>query len=373
MPDRLYRTIEFSPIDLPGVLTSLSDILTALSCFEFLYLPISAIDRLAFILGDGLFSDLIRDGALRFIWWNTTECLFPSGEGKPLSHFATMATHPKDRPVQIDQALRTFARHRGHRPKQARILADLIDQATTRMFEAENSIEGVKKINSLLAFRNVREVMGLSPYTPVNETPKWLDTSALRLATLVRAADAVNILRAGALKLPFPSKTLAGALFSTTSGGETSESAARYVIYGTFAPSPPPDEECYRQTVRAVLRFRGTSEARQLRSEVLQSLTQQRAADCVAAIDAGLHAAIPTEVLQRARDVFCELLLPQGQQLRTAPALWQQAEPDGMTELRQGARKKLRGFCDDSGIGPDDPCPCGSNISLAKCCLASLR
>lgn len=127
--------------------------------------------------------------------------------------------------------------------------------------------------------------------------------------------------------------------------------------------------------LEALIRFRATREAQQIRDEVFAALDVPEGTELEAVVDGGLRQAVPAHVLDRARDKFEQLMVPRGVPARpSSPAVWADVAyaDDLIRRWRMRARQRFEAYCADHRVGPYDPCPCGSQEKLRFCCAAAL-
>jgi hypothetical protein len=93
-------------------------------------------------------------------------------------------------------------------------------------------------------------------------------------------------------------------------------------------------------------------------------------AELVASVDGGLRQALPSRLLQEARDEMSALLLVTGSQTGITPAVWNDAPHvfDGPALWRKRTNLRFKQYLLDHHLGPYDRCPCGSYEKVKFCC-----
>lgn len=370
----MVRGLGFTNDELPAAPTTLHDVLVGLACFEKLYAPIETIGKLFFALGDTLVAELIRADALDFVWWDAEESIsFESKDAVVGGLNSFIINNPKNEPLSLQEKLATFIGFRRDAAEpQKRELLKLIAKATIRVREGFNS-PICETIESLVSLPQVRHMLGFGGYTQPRRVPRWLAHPVLRVARLTRAAETCRFLGAASIKFPFGAATLANALFATEPGKESAAAATNYILYGSFSPAVPSSRESYRELVSGLLRFRETNEAALGRKAVMRCLSRREGADCVAAIDAALTRSIPTSVMQECRDQFSRFLLSENPLLQFAPGVWAEDASGNLSRWRAQARRSLLDHCKNNDIKMSASCPCGSTVTVEKCCLPPLN
>jgi len=128
------------------------------------------------------------------------------------------------------------------------------------------------------------------------------------------------------------------------------------------------------QSLLNLIKFRESAEGEALRREVSDRLDTNDGTEFSAAIEGGLKKAIPTSVLQAARNRF-STLMKAGNPNASAEAVWGDNNTgDSSTWLwRERSRKLLLGEAKLRGVRSESPCLCGSGDRLGDCCLRPLR
>jgi len=167
---------------------------------------------------------------------------------------------------------------------------------------------------------------------------------------------------------------LAGPAFAAATGAEWADDTASYVLSGRFAADLGAAAIQDPSLLDLVLTFRETKQGQELRQEVFERLAASEGSDVNVAVNAGLRNALPSTILQKARDTFVSLLTPQRQISNTPPAIWNDRRfaEDALVLWRRRSREILEEYCRKNNIGPYSACPCGSGEKLKFCCAEAL-
>ena len=221
----------------------------------------------------------------------------------------------------------------------------------------------------------IRRLLGISGGTPQGAVPRWLAFPVLRLAKVVRNGVICQHIRANATRLILGSERLASIAFSASAGAEWVDDAASYALTGRFNSDLGALIEQQLDLLAGVLRFRESAAGKNFRREVAERLATSEGSQVLAAVNAGMREALPTSVLQAARDQLSGLFLHQATGPRLRPAVWgdlRNAE-GRVAGWRRRSRALLGGLCRDNNLNPYDVCPCGSGEKIRFCCVAALR
>jgi hypothetical protein len=369
----MIRGLGLTNDEFPETSTTLHDILVGLACFDKLCAPIETIGKLFFALGETLVAELIRADTLDLVWWVAEESIsFESKSAVVGGLCSFLMNNPSNRSLTLQEKLAAFVKFRPDAPEhQKHEVLSLIAKATIRIREGLDS-PICETIESLLGLPQVRRMIGFGRYTPPRKVPRWLAHPVLRVALLTRTAETCHLVGAASIKFPYGAATLANALFATETGAESAAVATNCMLYGSFSSAIPSSRDVYRHMVSRLLRFRETSDAAIGRMAILECLSRRQGADCAAAIDASLTRSIPTSVLQACRDQFSKFLLSDSPPVRFAPGVWTEDGAGDLSRSRAHALRSLLDYCKSAGITMSSACPCGSTVTLEKCCMPSL-
>jgi hypothetical protein len=346
--------------------TAMHDLLVGLVCFDEVYAPLSAMHRLLRLVGPKVFWALLEEEAVRFVWWDAqVGVIFSEGRvaGGDVGTFAIL------NPDKTERTLRQVLTDAGFRDEKH--LQDVHARTTLIHHSEEGDLAGI--VRGLLLRPSIRNLLGFGEGTSTNAFARWHMYPVLRLGNVVKVGTACRLLSIDSVKFDFGMAQLAGpALAASSDAAWTTDDAAGYVLGGRFAADLESSVRGAPGIIDAVLRFRKTAEAAELRAQLGERLHTDSGADIVAVMNGGLRAAIPTDVLERARSRFCQLLV--GSAVTQPPVLWNDSEcENSLRTWRRVNRRRLEEYCKAANIGPYDPCPCESGDKLKFCCAAPLR
>lgn len=217
-------------------------------------------------------------------------------------------------------------------------------------------------------------MLGVSQGTPRNVIPRWLSYPILRLAKVVSSGIICQHIQASSARMIFGSEQLASIAFSAIEAKEWTESAASYVLTGRFNSDIGAIILEEPSLLLGILKFRESSGGASFRCEVAQHLAADDGSQIVTAINAGLSQALPTSILQQARDQFSGLFIPRSTFSVNMPVVW--GDLHNSEERIARWRKRSRTLLDEElrrhKLGPYDECPCGSGEKLKFCCQSAL-
>jgi len=351
------------------------DLLVGLLCFDQVIAPIQALGRLHSLVGSDRFWALVREDIVTFINWSQQEgIIFPSSDSITSGDLGSLSVYNADKTKKsIGAAIRDQLKPTSGREKEAEQLFAILEPKIQNLSDAPN--ESIPKIvRGLLLRPSIRGMLGISGGTPLNSIARWQVYPVLRLASVVRIGAACRNLHIGSAKLDFGASNLAGPAFASVAGIEWTDDSASYVICGRFNADLGQIVFQDPSLIDAVIAFRDTESGIALRQEVLGNLATSNGAEVNVAVNSALSASIPSKALQAARDQFVGLFM-QEQALQTpTAAIWNDERYADMSIIKwkQASRKILEDICRNAGIGPYDPCPCGSGEKLKFCCDEAL-
>lgn len=354
--------------------TALHDIVVGLVCFDFVYLPFSALGAAHNLLGSELFWELIRLDALRFVHNETnTGVLFRKGEALGDVGNVRGGTREGPEPPPLPELIRTVLSPAPGKEKEAERLFDTLERRTA-VYRRAIEINLPALVRSALMMPAVSRLLGIGDAILPTQAPRWLRYPYLRLVHLVQTAALCTEYRIQAAKVPFGGVQLTTAAFGVQSQDWQADHIASYISSGTY--NSDLGALVYRDMslVRGILRFRDSATGGSFRREIRQALAVESGREFNASVNAGLSQTIPREVLQRAQDKLIKLMTANGR-ITPVPAVWGNAlQSDASTRFwRAKSQKILVEMCASRGIGKNDPCICGSGEKLRLCCLPPLR
>lgn len=356
--------------------TAMHDLLVGLLCFDQVVAPIQALGRLHNLVGADRFWALVREDTIAFVNWPQQEgIIFPSSDSIASGDLGSLTLYNPDMTKKsIGEAIRNQLSSAPGREEEAeRLFAELEPKIQDLPVEADVSIPEL--VRGLLLRPSIRDVLGISGGTPLNSFARWQVFPVLRLANVARIGATCRNLHIGSAKLDFGTSKLAGPAFASTAGNEWSDEAASYVICGRFDADLGQIVSQEPSLIDAVINFRDTEIGTTLRQDVLANLATSNGAEVNVAVNSALRASISSRALQAAHDQFVGLFMPQQHVLRSpTPAIWndERYADSSIIKWKQASRKMLNDCCQGAGIGPYDPCPCGSGERLKFCCEEAL-
>ena len=361
--------------------SALHDVVVGLICFDVTCLSIDHLGRLHQLLGSSWFWRLVDIGAIRLIVPpHEPIVMFPEpgalvGEIKTfeLGSEASTAESFKGQTVmeRIRRQLTAVPGREAIFERQAESLASTAIDLTHAL--APEQLE--KMTCSSMVNPSLRRLLGISGGTPSGAVPRWLAFPILRFAEVIRKGVICQYVDACATRLLLGSEMLASVAFSASSGSTWPDEAASYVLTERFNSDLGVLIERQPELLEGVLHFRESFGGNSLRREVADRLAQNEGGQVGAAVNSGLNEAIPTSVLQQARDELSGLFMPRGAGATLRPAVWGdlrngEARIAAWRGRSQALLKQLR---IEHKLKSYDPCPCGSGERLKFCCLSALK
>lgn len=354
--------------------TAMHDLLVSLLCFDLTYVPFSCAQRVHDLLGSAAFWELVKSGAVRFLYWEYEENVIysdPEGmSGGMLGSYRLLNKGEIDFSVR-EMIRRSFAAVPG-KEDEAEHLFKLLEGKTDFMGGSKEP-QILETIKGLLLLPHVRQELGLSDGTPTESLPRWVAAPILRFANIVKMGMTCQDLSLASTKLIFSATHLAEQAFSAVAGGAWADNAASYVLSGRFNTDLGSYLLADRSIITAVLRFRETQEAASLRRAVKDQLAVHAGSEVVVSINAGLRACVPPKILDQARNQMSGLLIAQSAIPQITPAIWNDHGDDATAHWRRKSAGELKKYCEKAHIGPYSLCPCGSGEKFRFCCEEALR
>lgn len=348
--------------------TGVRDLITGLTCFDFVYLPLSALHRAQAALGDGL-HELIKLDVLRFIHLQHDPAIIfrehtllgdvslirrEGGAGDPGARIRAQLTPTPGKEAEAE-----------------RLFSDI--EARVTVFDEGERVELPSLVRAAFMMPDVARLLGIGDAIVPSQIPTWLGFPCLRMAHLVQTGAVCDSLGIRAAKISFGGAKLTSGAFGVQHATEFADRYANYVLSGRFSSDIRISLGGQSLILRAILRFRESIEGEAFRREVRDQLLTNATKDFTASINAGLARSIPLPILERARDRALSLLTENFTH-SPVPAVWTDSSSDDVTKLwRAKSRKILSALMHSRGMKGDDPCLCGSGDKLRLCCLAPLR
>lgn len=357
-----------------GKSTALHDIAVALICFDYIYLPTTALAPAHRVLGSELFWDLVQQDILRLIH-NTADvgALFHPQE--PIGSIENVTPRGKQgaEPRPVSEVIRRTLHPAPGREKEAEHFFEGLERKTT-IYRRANEISLPSLVRSALLMPAVSRLLGIGDAILPTQVPRWLRYPYLRLSHLVQTAALCTEYGIQAAKVTFGGAQLTSAAFGVQPAELHAEHLASYVSSGAFNSDLGALVQQDMSILRGILRFRGSAEGESFRLELGQTLCTGTGREFNASVNAGLSRTIPHGVLQRAHDQLLRLMT-ENARITPVPAVWGDARhSDTSTRYwRIKCQKLLLEMCKARGIEKNDPCICGSGEKLRLCCLPPLR
>lgn len=228
-------------------------------------------------------------------------------------------------------------------------------------------------VRSGLLLPRVSRLLGFSDYSLPNAIPRWLAYPTLRFAHLVQTGLICSQMGIRAARVPFGGESLISAAFGIQPGELTAYDYASYVMAGAFGSNLSGYLEANPRSLLAVLSFRESAEGEALRREIADRLETNDGTEFSTAIEGSLKKAVPTAVLQAARNKFSTLTMAQNRST-SADVVWANRGTADASLWRWRARSKelLLAEAKLRKIRPGSPCICGSGDRFRDCCLRPL-
>jgi hypothetical protein len=347
------------------------DFVVGLLCFDRVYLPLHSAAALHDYLGSDSFWQLVNEDVLRFVHIIAQPGYLYEKDSMVSADIGVMGLSGKENRFQdIGESLRRSFKPA---PGKENIFDGLLALLESKVikFDSEKA-EVARLVRGALLHPRLRRLLGFSDGILPSAIPRWLVFSALRAAHTVNTAVLCQEIKVAAANVWFGSETLVGATFGLASVRDWAHEAATYVI----ANQADIDLEAVidPSVLRTILRFRETSEGRNLRVEVLEQLQTNAGSEFTASVNAGLKRNLPLSSLEKPKRVFATLLAsePTHSSLTRAVSINPMYADSATALWRKRSLGELRAICDARKIGPYDSCPCLSGEKLKFCCVQAL-
>jgi len=356
------------------VSTALHDMVVGLICFDYVYLPFSALGAVHDSLGSELFWEFVRLDVLRFIHNHAKiGILFRKGEaiGGIANIIGGTRTGPEPAPMpELIRAILTPAP--GKDAEAARLFTTLEEK--TAIYGRNVELDLPSLVRSSLLMPNVSRLLGIGDAILPTQSPRWLRFPYLRLAHLVQTAAICAEYGIQASKVPFGGTVLTAAAFGVQTPGLQADDLASYVSSGEYNSDLGALVYNDPSVMKSILHFRSSADGEAFRKSTSEALATEDGRVFDASVNAGLSRLIPIDILQRARDRLLTLMTGTSR-ITPVRAVWSSSVlTDSSTKYwRARSQKILLEMCKVRGIGKDDPCICGSGDKMRLCCLPPLR
>ncbi len=371
-PSFLSVGMGFSDAELsPGSFCAIDDLVIGLVSFDVVYVPFTSVARIFNILGENVFIELIKSGALLFMMWDLDIAVGYEDVSEMVKGGMGLIRTPGR---SVASGVRSVFAPVPGKAREAEQFWKLIEDHVLVIRE-EDEKELLPTVRSLLIRPSIRQALGLSELIKPMATPRWSRFPMLRLANVVRFGELCRQLKAASVRLEFGSYQIAGPVFGAVRGIGWLADQASYVLTGGFEMDLRRYLEANRDVVVDLIpAFRGTSEGRAFTKEVRDAVAADASGEVYACINAALRQFIRPHALQQARGAWQQQLYLANRRLTVAPILW--TRPDSNEELSTWRRVSARQFKQlllERKLSPTDLCPCESGEQVRHCCLAALQ
>jgi hypothetical protein len=354
--------------------TALHDMVVGLTCFDYVYLPFSALGLVHNTLGSQLFWELVRLDALRFIRSDAQiAAVFKKGEAIGDVGNILGGTKSGPEPAAISELIRKALAPAPGKEAIAEQLFSTLEQRIA-FYRRNVELDLPAIVRGALLMPNVSKLLGIGDAILPTQTPRWLRFPYLRLAHLVQTGALCAEYGLQATKLPFGGVQLTAAAFGVQAAPLEADHLASYVLSGEYNSDLGALVQGQMSIVWDILRFRNSADGESFRRSTGDVLATEGGSTFNASVNAGLSRIVPLDVLQRAKDRLLTLMTEKTRITRV-PAVWGSAMLSDVSTRywRARSQKILLEMCGQRGIGKDDPCICGWGDKLRLCCLAPLR
>jgi hypothetical protein len=354
---------------------AMHDLTVGLVAFDFIYFPLSYAGAVHNVVGPEIFWELVNNGVFRFIHFELQPIMMfgnleeVAGGDIGWMHLSVDGGRA---PTVHEEILRQIRPVPGKEAEAERLLEAL----NARVSKFDHSKFNVPSLTrGALLHPSVRRLLGISDAILPTSMPRWATFPVIRLAHTIMIACACEDFALGATKVGFGTEVLVGAAFAVSAARDWTESVCSYVVTNRFDTDLGAYVELNPSVFRALLTFRDTQAAVNLRREILEELATNAGAEFVASVNGGLRHVIPSDVMQMAHDQLSSLLLRTNSDTGLVPAVWTNTRnSDSIVRLwRARSKRRLSEYCKSRGIRDKDPCPCGSGDRLRYCCAEALR
>ena len=361
--------------------SALHDVVVGLICFDVICLTIDNLGRLHGLLGSSTFWTLVEAGAIRLVAPPPEPAVIfqdPQAVVGDLGAFhlgSRSSSFESFGKITISELIRKQIQPRPGLERVAEFQMARLESRIIDLRETLTSDQLSFRTRSALMHPSIRRLLGFSPGTPRGSVPRWVVFPILRLAGVIRKGIICQHLKARATRMIFGSERLASAAFSAAAGTEWADNAASYALTGRFNSDLGRIIESEPSLWSNILSFRDSPAGAEFRCEISERLMTDEGGQVSTAINAGLGQAVPSSVLQRARDQLSGLFTPRNVDSQLVPAVWGDLRnsEERIAGWRRQSKSLLDQVCAARNIGPYDDCPCGSGEKTKFCCSVALR
>jgi hypothetical protein len=359
--------------------TTLHDVIVGLLCFDIVCAPLDHVGSLHNLLGSEAFWMLTQSESVQLVLLpGEPAVMFSSSEELVGDIGAFNALSSEDssgdlKPISIEARIRRQLKAVPGREREAEALFASLAESVVDLSNID-AVSIPDMTRGALIHPSIRRMLGISQGTPRGSIPRWLAFPVLRLAQVVQRGVVCQQLQASATRMILGSEKLASVAFAAATGDEWADEAASYALTGRFNSDLGAIVCRHPELIQKILQFRETEAGHDFRKEVAERLAKDEGSEVFASINAGLRQALPSKVLQNARDQLSGLFVSQRSTTTISPAIWGDLRnADSRIEgWRKQSRARLLGVVNARKLQVYDQCPCGSGEKLKFCCMAAL-
>jgi SIR2-like domain len=359
--------------------SALHDIIVGLICFDIVCVSIDNLARVHDLLGSEAFWIFVKSDSLRLVIPPSDPAIIFPDEQSPVGFLTAVALSSREQlgePIRsTSERIREQMKPAPGKEQEAEELFQLLESSALIASEPVMTDPLPAKTHGALINPSIRRLLGVSEGTPVGAIPRWVAFPILRLAKVINNGRICQRIHANSTRMIWGTEKLASVAFSAATGTEWADEAASYVLSGRYDSDVGAIISREPGLLLAILRFRESSAGESFRREIAQSLAVDNGGEIITAINAALHHAIPTQVLQRARDQLSGLYISRNSTPGILPMVW--GDLRNSDARIAGWRKRSRAMLEEvikrQKLGAYDSCPCGSGESLKFCCQNALR
>lgn len=359
--------------------SALHDIIVGLICFDIVCISIDNLARIYELLGSEAFWLFVKSRSLRLVIPPSDPAIIFPDEQSPVGFLTAIALGSRERVGELirstSERIREQLKPEPGKEQEAEELFRLLESSAIDASEPVMTDQLPAKTHGALINPSVRRMLGVSEGTPVGAIPRWVAFPILRLAKVVNNGRICQRIHANSTRMIWGTEKLASVVFSATNGTEWADEAASYVLSGRYDSDVGAIISSEPGLLLEILKFRESTPGESFRREIAQRLAVDNGGEIITAINAALHHAIPTQVLQKARDQLSGLYIPRNSIPGILPSVW--ADLRNSDARIAGWRKRSRTMLEEvikrQKLGAYDNCPCGSGDSLRFCCQHALR
>lgn len=350
------------------------DLAVGLTCFDRVYLPLSALGTFCSKVTLDVFWPLMASHAIKFIdiIHNPFFVITP---GNITGDIGIARIQDPDE-TETRSSMSIVNKMLQPAPGKEAIGQAQIDSLFPHIiqFNSSQSLNLPGMVRNALLLPRVSRLLGYSDYITSNAIPIWLAHPTLRFAHLVQTGLICNQLNIRSVRVPFGGQSLLSAAFGIKPGEHTVLDYASFVMSGAFGSNLSSYIENFPLTLLNILKFRETTEGIQLRREIADRLQTNDGTEFSTAIEGSLRQSIPYAVLQASRNKFSSLVKA-NTHLANADAIWADKNTGdaSLCLWREQSKRLLINQARSLGIHPNDQCICGSGDPLKNCCMKPLK